>query len=391
MRHRERTIGGFDTELTEREIYIPTGDTIGTTTTFVGTRDFKSIDDNPLSNFAFLRKCGKFLPPTGVEIRHSVETRTPFDLDVTNDVTTRMLGPFYMRAGDLVSVPSGDGWLASSVVNQAAARAASARWDVLTFLAELRESVETIAEIGKRFNHLTETMAVEASYFRRNPWTRFRQLWLGSRFGVRPMMYDARDAALAIFDSKAAEKFTRGSAHATMDINEVATTTYDFYGRWIMRQDESLVGKRTYRGLAYCKADLMVGPDIGADPLVTAWELVPYSFVVDWFIGIGDYVTSIRPRLLGEYLGIQSSEKLEYVHQQTLSLEHFATGWRGSIGKCITKTVVRNYTRAPASVSLPVPNVDLNLPKIVDLAALFIKGRSKVFQILSRAAKRKHS
>lgn len=31
--------------------------------------------------------------------------------------------------------------------------------------------------------------------------------------------------------------------------------------------------------------------NLGNNPLLTAWELVPYSFVVDWFLPIGDFLT----------------------------------------------------------------------------------------------------
>lgn len=31
--------------------------------------------------------------------------------------------------------------------------------------------------------------------------------------------------------------------------------------------------------------------NLGNNPLLTAWELIPYSFVVDWFIPIGDFLT----------------------------------------------------------------------------------------------------
>lgn len=33
--------------------------------------------------------------------------------------------------------------------------------------------------------------------------------------------------------------------------------------------------------------------NLGTNPLLTAWELVPYSFVVDWFIPIGDFIAQL--------------------------------------------------------------------------------------------------
>ena len=38
------------------------------------------------------------------------------------------------------------------------------------------------------------------------------------------------------------------------------------------------------------KARTMAQWNLGSNPLLTAWELVPYSFVVDWFVPIGDFI-----------------------------------------------------------------------------------------------------
>jgi hypothetical protein len=35
--------------------------------------------------------------------------------------------------------------------------------------------------------------------------------------------------------------------------------------------------------------------DVGlANPLLTGWEVTPYSFVVDWFIGVGDFLSAVN-------------------------------------------------------------------------------------------------
>ena len=46
-----------------------------------------------------------------------------------------------------------------------------------------------------------------------------------------------------------------------------------------------------------------------ADPATVVWELIPYSFVVDWFIPIGSYLENLNqiPTLNGRFLTIKST------------------------------------------------------------------------------------
>lgn len=59
------------------------------------------------------------------------------------------------------------------------------------------------------------------------------------------------------------------------------------------------------RLLAELSEDLSLQRSLAlVDPLQIAWELVPYSFVVDWFIPVGTYLSAwaIIPRLQGRFL-----------------------------------------------------------------------------------------
>ena len=46
------------------------------------------------------------------------------------------------------------------------------------------------------------------------------------------------------------------------------------------------------------------------DPLSVAWELIPYSFVVDWFYPIGTYLENLNtiPKLNGRFMTIKRRE-----------------------------------------------------------------------------------
>jgi hypothetical protein len=54
---------------------------------------------------------------------------------------------------------------------------------------------------------------------------------------------------------------------------------------------------------------------------ITAWELVPYSFVIDWFVNAGDYIQAVTPKLGVKVLGSWSTTEDEIVTKTTTTLE----------------------------------------------------------------------
>jgi hypothetical protein len=54
--------------------------------------------------------------------------------------------------------------------------------------------------------------------------------------------------------------------------------------------------------------DISVARSLGmVDPLQVAWEIVPYSFVVDWFLPVGSFLSAwaVIPKLRGRFLTIE--------------------------------------------------------------------------------------
>lgn len=382
-RVRSSSSGGLTDENLEYEKSFDDSVVYGTNHTYTGTLVQKSITDTPTPGFYALKKCGKFLPLNGVDIVTRTDYRRASDIDVRYPGTTHMVGKYWYGNTPSITVPPPDPDRLQAVVNSAAARAASAKFDMLTFLGELRETHELLTEIAHLFNGRTASLAKEAAHFKRNPWKRFTELWLVARYGIRPMIYDARNAYLAAMHKE--QGFIKGRDTSREDLNQTnVISNLDFYGRWKYQQTDTIRGTRLYRGCAYASADLFVGEKLGFDPLVTAWELTRYSFVVDWFIDIGSWLRSVRPRLLGEYLGIGSSIHDEYTFRQTLKQTSFTGAWYGSVSDVITEWSIKQYTRSPASVAFPPLMVNLNVPKMIDLAALFLAGKNNVMRILRR-------
>jgi hypothetical protein len=48
-----------------------------------------------------------------------------------------------------------------------------------------------------------------------------------------------------------------------------------------------------------------------SDILPTIWEAIPYSFVIDWFVNVGDMLRSLEDHLVGDLMPIQI---LDFVH-----------------------------------------------------------------------------
>lgn len=102
------------------------------------------------------------------------------------------------------------------------------------------------------------------------------------------------------------------------------------------------------------------------DPLSVAWELLPWSFVIDWFLPIGDYLDALNiiPKLKGSYVQTHRKEKFGAVsHALDPALVMCGVGGHSVHSIELSRTVGTN---------LSVP-----LPKVVSLSQGLTSGRIK--------------
>jgi hypothetical protein len=76
--------------------------------------------------------------------------------------------------------------------------------------------------------------------------------------------------------------------------------------------------------------------------LALAWELIPYSFVVDWLFPVGDYLSS-----LDALVGVSdlSYYTVDHIDKVMVGSAHGGV-WRGEL---------RYYYRTPPATNLPLP------------------------------------
>lgn len=177
--------------------------------------------------------------------------------------------------------------------------------------------------------------------------------WLELQYGWLPLLGDLHGAAKALADTVERQQKLTFRVGKTKHYTLEADTTYlkTFY-------------ENTYR--RQMKVVLSCAPDpLGltlADPLSIAWEIMPYSFVADWFIPIGDYMNAQRIRRLLSTASVVTSVKFlqnRVVTGYTGYGGNGSAGYRddGSSQTAYYSKMTFNRTVSSALPDIPLPSV----------------------------------
>jgi hypothetical protein len=167
-------------------------------------------------------------------------------------------------------------------VMQAAAAIYNQGWDALTFVAELGDVQRMFSSLAKAFMNLRLVP---------KNWRELSSAWLSYRYGWRPLISDIksiRDAINHIGEEKVKrhKRTAKGSIRTEFAIpvytgsNEDLTVT-------ISAQDTVNI---LPSGCVI--ADIYV-PTVQFNLLQTGWELIPFSFVVDWLVNVGTAISAL--------------------------------------------------------------------------------------------------
>jgi hypothetical protein len=255
---------------------------------------------------------------------------------------------------------------------QAAVSKLSAEFDALTFLAELGE-LKTL--VRKSLWDLITILRQELSRAEK-----FRKVankgpgwWLEYRYGIRPL----------ISDIKAINAIVRGErpSYRTIRKNARSAAAFDEHipsgaANSILTWTGDLHHRVSVSVKAMAIAD-MVKPDFKFNLFSTAWELVPYSFLIDWLVNIGAAIDALTMKVtvnpscgVGTYLDVVSTKTI------------FGAGvYPQCLGTYTSKTVWHHEekTRLPASIPvMPSFNLRLDAFKIADLAAMAYQLLTKI-------------
>lgn len=264
--------------------------------------------------------------------------------------------PNYLGTDDLLTKV--DGLDVDYYVQQAAAYVYGSGHDTLTFLSEIHKIRDMVKAIPAKVFALAKGKSIN----------RIHKDWLEGRYGWRTLQYDLHNIEEAIYEfdesrtrrSQSVGGTTTGSSSTETGTKNTITHSYKIVTtrNW----EVSLRGNVV--------ADIMP-PRWGFNPAVTAWELTPLSFVLDWLVNIGAWLQSMT------FLLLTSNYKASYGYsiKMTEQKEWVALGFRnGYTSGVFTKLETQHAElrqRFPTEVpNLPQIRLKLDAFKVIDLTAL---------------------
>lgn len=369
-------------------------------TASVGTAK-ESLDCLTPDYFA-IKKTGGILPFLPFEIAEGTWSATPnsYNLEQFDPGSStwwqRDFGQYHFPIGTWDALPDVLSYLSSApiqqVVNGAVANAKSGNWDVITSLAEVSKSVRGIARSMDGVFSLAHDYASNAR--RRFPLTggppakrlrqrirEFNSLWLEGRYQWRPLVGEISD----IMDHLESEQVIprhEGKAKTVIDLSS-STTRFTDNGFYYNSYVANRTGTLTVRG--WCMASGRI-TSIIANPFLTAWELAPYSFIVDKFVDVGSAIQAMTPLPGVDIQGSGYSAKFDYVDTWScyMGVSPSRSDLRLSgVTPGVRKHVHKYYKRYPWSASIIPPFYPRLKPAdLLDIAALVSNRALRITKIL---------
>jgi hypothetical protein len=236
----------------------------------------------------------------------------------------------------------------------AAARIYSSGWDALTFLAEFGKTVGMFRNLTGRTIDQMQSGRID-------------EKWLESRYGWRLLIYDIKDIIKAVNSLDEHRMRYRESVGSTK--SESFSDTHYYYST--LYNSETVFTTVAEVGLRGTIVADIEPPKIALNPITTAWELIPYSFVADWFVNVGKYLESMSFLALSHkhYAAAGLSAKVTRIG--TSEVSWVDPSWTASEysfnSYCVSESTVRNPASVPYSPSI---DVNIDATKIADLGAL---------------------
>lgn len=126
------------------------------------------------------------------------------------------------------------------------------------------------------------------------------QAWLTYRYGIMPILYSLQDISEVIhkkYADKVEWETTKKREETSFDDTSVIGSFGGNHAKArvpVVMRSECKLTQRVFIKTKYSVGQLK-SKQLGFNPAVTAWELVPFSFVADWVAHVGDMIMALTP------------------------------------------------------------------------------------------------
>lgn len=176
-------------------------------------------------------------------------------------------------------------------------------YDALTDILQLKQNAREIKESMNAVSKLFSKLGDQINSVNRiagRSWTaktllkasnkmlrKFGSAWLAYRYMIMPLLYSFHDVQKALSRAQITKDFAiKGFSPEPVDPGSLPSL-------YIRKDVSGSIKVRSTVVKRYTNASVALAARVGLNPFSTAWELIPFSFVVDWFLNIGDNITAL--------------------------------------------------------------------------------------------------
>lgn len=193
-------------------------------------------------------------------------------------------------------------------------------FDSLTFLAELDKTIDLFKSCVNRYTQRALVVDKKARIIYKtmkrgsfaptssaSAMAVFSATWLEYRYGWTPLAFEMEALYAQYLELSALFHRIRGSSSETTPtvLSSSVSSGTGFItpekvgsGGWLWRVKRSSVQEVTIK--SKCLLELPSSFRTSGDPLMTAYEVIPYTWIADWFFTIGESIRAFSPFQQGE-------------------------------------------------------------------------------------------
>lgn len=251
--------------------------------------------------------------------------------------------------------------------------------DTLTFLAELHKTRDMFKNMLIRLVNVKRNLKKPPKYWDKT----LSSWWLEARYGWRPLLYDIQDINEVL--KSTIQHNSRQVARSRYSNNWTNTASDTIIVKWNGSLEswdvEQEINESIVTGTsASIAADFFSKSQWQFNLPRTAWETIPYSFVVDWVINVGQAIEALSLTTLADKYVASGGYYVQLTRDITENAVNFRNDYTGNISfkSNYTSTMkFREPTRVPI---LPQTRLRLNNYKVMDLISLFIQDDNRRLQ-----------